>query len=208
MCYAGFNISLLAVPGIRRQFTERYHAPPSSVVHASDLIFTVLGVASLVLQLVQAYCLGYARDPLEQRVSTATRGFIFACGVYVVGTLWLTQLSVQLQMLDVVYSLSTVKLAATFPKMLSQVLYNYRRRSTRGWSLHNILLDVSGGVLSMIQLLVDAYIAGNLGLAFRNPVKLYVSLSPPVTNPVSGLGLLSILFDAVRGHSKALLTWL
>lgn len=40
-------------------------------------------------------------------------------------------------------------------KYLPQVLLNHRRRSTLGWSLTAILLDLSGGLLSLVQLWLD-----------------------------------------------------
>jgi hypothetical protein len=34
---------------------------------------------------------------------------------------------------------------------------NYRRKSTEGWSIGNILLDFTGGILSMLQMILNAY---------------------------------------------------
>lgn len=38
-----------------------------------------------------------------------------------------------------------------------QAWYNYRRKSTIGWSIGNILLDFTGGSLSLLQMFLDAY---------------------------------------------------
>lgn len=38
---------------------------------------------------------------------------------------------------------------------------NYRRKSTVGWSIGNILLDFTGGMLSMLQMILNGY---NYGL--------------------------------------------
>lgn len=38
---------------------------------------------------------------------------------------------------------------------------NYRRKSTIGWSIGNILLDFTGGTLSMLQMILNAYNYGN-----------------------------------------------
>ncbi|CAG8528597.1 40910_t:CDS:2 [Gigaspora margarita] len=59
---------------------------------------------------------------------------------------------------------------------------NFRRKSTVGWSIHNILLDFTGGVLSILQLLLDAYLTNNWSGISGDPVKF-------------GLGFLSIGFD-------------
>jgi hypothetical protein len=38
---------------------------------------------------------------------------------------------------------------------------NYRRKSTLGWSIGNVLLDFSGGLLSIVQMFMIAYNYGN-----------------------------------------------
>lgn len=44
-----------------------------------------------------------------------------------------------------------------FPRFLQmQVCLNYKRRSTDGWNIDNVMLDFTGGVLSLAQLLLDA----------------------------------------------------
>lgn len=34
---------------------------------------------------------------------------------------------------------------------------NYKRKSTVGWSIGNIFLDFTGGILSMLQMILNAY---------------------------------------------------
>lgn len=34
---------------------------------------------------------------------------------------------------------------------------NYRRQSTEGWSIGNVLLDFSGGILSILQMILESY---------------------------------------------------
>ena len=36
-----------------------------------------------------------------------------------------------------------------------QVILNWRLRSTAGWNMHNVALDFGGGMLSLVQLLMD-----------------------------------------------------
>lgn len=42
---------------------------------------------------------------------------------------------------------------------------NYRRKSTLGWSIGNVLLDFTGGMLSTLQMILNAYNYGKF-LAF------------------------------------------
>lgn len=55
-----------------------------------------------------------------------------------------------------IYSLGYVKLICTVIKYCPQVYVNYKRKSTEGWSINQILLDFTGGVLSLAQLLIDS----------------------------------------------------
>jgi cystinosin len=77
-----------------------------------------------------------------------------------------------------------VKLIVTATKYVPQAVLNYRRKSTVGWSIANILLDLTGGTFSFIQQGLDSAIAGNFAPFVGNPVKL-------------GLSFLSIGFDLI-----------
>jgi len=73
--------------------------------------------------------------------------------------------------LDAVYALSYVKLLVTLVKYTPQVLTNRRNRSTRGWSIGQILLDLIGGVLSVLQQGLDSLLLGDWSGITGNPVK-------------------------------------
>lgn len=47
------------------------------------------------------------------------------------------------------------KLSISFLKYLPQLYWNYQRKSTKGWSIANIILDLTGGVLSFTQLALE-----------------------------------------------------
>jgi len=47
---------------------------------------------------------------------------------------------------------------------------NFRRKSTVGWSIGNILLDFTGGILSILQMFLIAYNTGMLVENFRTIV--------------------------------------
>ncbi len=68
---------------------------------------------------------------------------------------------------------------------MPQVVVNYRRQSTIGWSIEQIILDVVGGIFSIAQLLIDCSLQNDWSGVKGNSVKL-------------GLGNISLLFDSVR----------
>ena len=84
--------------------------------------------------------------------------------------------------LSQVYALGYAKLVITVVKYVPQAWANYKRKSTEGWSILQILLDITGGVLSITQLLIDSSLQGDWSGITGNPVKL-------------GLGNVSICFD-------------
>ena len=59
--------------------------------------------------------------------------------------------------LNFVYVMSYVKLSTTVLKYIPQVYLNYMLKSTVGWHIQNVLLDFTGGVLSIGQLVMDAF---------------------------------------------------
>ena len=76
------------------------------------------------------------------------------------------------------------KLVITVVKYIPQAWTNYQRKSTDGWSIAQILLDLTGGILSIAQLVIDSSLQQDWSGITGNPVKL-------------GLGNVSILFDCI-----------
>lgn len=91
-----------------------------------------------------------------QRVSTTAR---IIHGIFASFTLisLILSLAKTIQWLDFLYHCSYVKLSITLIKYVPQAFYNYRRKSTVGWSIGNIFLDFTGGILSMLQMILNAY---------------------------------------------------
>lgn len=104
---------------------------------------------------------------------------IFTAAVVVFFVLVITE---TFHWLDFLYACSYIKLTITLIKYIPQALMNYRRKSTTGWSIGNILLDFTGGMLSMLQMILNAYNYDDWNSLFGDPTKF-------------GLGLFSVLFD-------------
>ena len=66
------------------------------------------------------------------------------------------------------------KVLVSTVKYAPQVVSNYRRRSTVGWSIGQILLDFTGGVLSVTQLILDSALQGDWRGFTANPVKFWL----------------------------------
>jgi cystinosin len=74
-----------------------------------------------------------------------------------------------------IYTLSYVKLVITVVKYVPQAWVNYKRKSTVGWSIAQILLDLTGGVLSLVQLILDSSFKSDWSGVTGNPVKFLLS---------------------------------
>jgi hypothetical protein len=65
-----------------------------------------------------------------------------------------------------------------------QVVMNVTRKSTVGWSIQNVLLDFTGGTMSVLQLVLQCAVTNDFTQIAGNPVKF-------------GLGFVSLSFDVV-----------
>ncbi|UNI19069.1 hypothetical protein JDV02_005286 [Purpureocillium takamizusanense] len=86
--------------------------------------------------------------------------------------------------LDVVYAVGYVKLLVTLVKYGPQILANWRNRSTEGWSIWQVLLDLAGGVLSIAQQAIDSWLQRDWSGVTGNPVKF-------------ALGNASLVYDSI-----------
>lgn len=173
----------------------------------------------------------------DQRVSIVARSILVVFAVIGVLSVVLTLAKVIIW-LDFLYICSYIKLSITLIKYVPQVsvrerklarlhsfrgvfwhsffidiqaYMNYRRKSTLGWSIGNVLLDFTGGTLSMLQMILNAYNHGNISVwhrmdAFRqwNLTKLTTNFHYTILDdwesifgdPTKfGLGLFSVMFD-------------
>jgi hypothetical protein len=82
-----------------------------------------------------------------------------------------------LKYLDFLYFCSYVKLFITLIKYVPQAYLNFRRKSTFGWSIGNILLDFTGGFLSIGQMFVISYNESKFFINWQLPTNLNHDIS-------------------------------
>ncbi|KAI7849924.1 PQ loop repeat-domain-containing protein [Circinella umbellata] len=176
-CYSIFNVAFFASKEIQEEYKQRNNGS-ENLVRINDVVFALHAVIISSFTLSQTFY--YKRSP-NQRSSLPARGLIWLSilGAFLVV---LAVKSGRAHWIDLMYYLSYIKLGVTIVKYLPQVWINFKRKSTVGWSIYNILLDFTGGVLSVAQLLLDAYLSGDWSGVSGDPVKF-------------GLGFVSIFFD-------------
>ncbi|XP_022916293.1 cystinosin-like [Onthophagus taurus] len=176
VCYAAFNLGLYYIPEIRAQYAERY---PFSIVSVlpNDIFFTIHALILTIYTCLQ--CFWY--DKGDQTISWFGYAFHVVTGIITVVTMILCFVNYILW-LDFLYIMSYIKLTVTICKYGPQAIMNYQRKSTDGWSIGMVLLDVAGGIFCTLQMFLNAYNYEKWEWILENPTKLW-------------LGVLSLLFD-------------
>ncbi|KAH8292530.1 hypothetical protein KR054_011434, partial [Drosophila jambulina] len=174
--YSLFNCGLYFIEALQDEYEAR-HPHGLNPVMLNDVFFSLHAMFATSITIIQ--CCIYERG--QQRVSFVAYGILGIFAVVVVVSAGLAGGSV-IHWLDFLYYCSYVKLTITIIKYVPQALMNYRRKSTVGWSIGNILLDFTGGTLSMLQMILNGHNYDDWASIFGDPTKF-------------GLGLFSVLFD-------------
>jgi len=191
--YSLFNVGLYWITPIQNEYFSR-HPTGVNPVQLNDVIFSLHAVFACVVTIFQ--CFVYERG--NQSVSRICKFIFVGIFLFLIISL-IVSLAGALKYLDFLYFCSYVKLFITLIKYVPQAYLNFRRKSTFGWSIGNILLDFTGGFLSIGQMFVISYNENDWGSVFGDPTKF-------------GLGLFSVLFDILfilqhyvfyRGNSPA-----
>eukprot|EP00795_Rhopilema_esculentum_P004859 gene4860-21188_t len=146
-------------------------------VESNDVFFTIHAVFCTLITIFQ--CIIYEKG--DQKVSKIAKILVTGGWLFAIVSLVLTLLKT-ITWLTYLYYFSYIKLAVTLIKYMPQAYMNFKRKSTVGWSIGNVLLDFTGGSLSMIQLFLLAHNNDEWSSLFGDLTKF-------------GLGLFSILFD-------------
>ncbi|KAK0252506.1 hypothetical protein LTS09_012407 [Friedmanniomyces endolithicus] len=197
--FTSYTISTAAFlysPTVKAQYAARHPASPEPTVRFNDLAFGVHATILCVITYSQFWprLWGWkARSDVTWRGNRVTHGLLSGglLGIIVITTMVIaggddgrSSNGNGWAWIDVVYSLTYIKLLLTLFKYLPQAVSNYRRQSTVGWSHRQVLLDTLGGILSLLQLVIDSALQADWSGLFGNPVKL-------------GLAGVSLAFDAI-----------
>ena len=177
--YLVYNALLLYYEPVRRAYRHT-HGGRDNVVQFNDFVFslhaTLLSLITLAQYLRYKKSSQHISRTVQLSLAAALTAFVFLAGA--------KRLKL-VSWLDMVYAASTLKLAVTLTKYLPQIKLNHDRKTTHGFVIENILLDLVGGLLSLAQLAIDArWIQSSWNGVTGDWGKL-------------GLGLLSIAFDGV-----------
>jgi len=177
ICYSVYNISFYFSSYVQELYFNQYGT--SNAVQPNDVFFAlhaVIVTAYILFQIV-IYEKGDQKISLMCKVLTALTWItILILGI-------ITAFKRDL-LFFYLYFFATVKLSISFIKYCPQVYLNWKRKSTVGWNIYNVLLDIFGGLLSIVQLVMDCWLDNNWA---------------PITGdfPKLLLGSISIFFDII-----------
>jgi cystinosin len=178
--YTAYNCALFFNPVIRAQYRAEYGSEPK--VEANDVFFAIHAVVLTVVTVVQ--CFVYERGAQRLSVTASVLIVCAALAALVYAGLLGANVVHKTSWLHFLIFVSYIKLGVTLIKYIPQAYMNFVRRTTDGFNMQNVLLDFTGGFLSVAQLLMDCAVTKDWSGIAGDPVKF-------------GLGLTSMVFDVL-----------
>ncbi|CAH1774016.1 unnamed protein product, partial [Owenia fusiformis] len=176
LAYGFFNVGMFWIPLVKGQYHSE-HPRGVNPVQLNDVVFTLHAVFVTIITILQ--CLIYERA--GQKMSKISIVLVSGSWLFAFIALFVTIFH-KITWLQYLYYFSYIKLGVTLIKYIPQAYMNFRRKSTEGWSIGNVLLDFTGGSLSLLQMFLISYNNNDWSSIFGDPTKF-------------GLGFFSILFD-------------
>jgi cystinosin len=185
--YTAYTCAFYWNAQVRKAYELRYHS--SNDVQINDVFFAIHAVFLTLLSLVQCWLYKGSQQHVSKICMILTTLFLAVIAFHGLLTFHFNsrpELSPDslFSVLSFLYLLSWVKLAITLIKYIPQVVLNWQRRSTVGWSISNILLDFTGGSLSVGQSILDASVKSDWSKITGSPIKFC-------------LGSYSMIFDII-----------
>jgi len=177
IAYSLFNCLLYWEPTMKQEYINKF-GPPLPV-NPNDIFFGLHAFCLTIIIIIQ--CIIHKRG--NQNVSIIVMGIISCVIISSLVQFVLCFLTVE-KWLDYLYYFSYVKVGVTLLKYIPQAYQNFVRKSTLGWSIGNILLDTTGGVLSFMQIFLDGLNTGNWQIFEGGGAKF-------------ALSIITLLFDAL-----------
>ena len=176
ICYTIYTTNFYWNENVIRDYRDRISGGENSeiTVQGNDVAFAIHAVlmASITLSQIGIYDTFAVRPP-SRRVYFVLLGTSSFCILYLLST-WI--LRGQIDVLGFLYLLGTIKIGVTIGKYVPQALLNRSRKSTVGWNVWNVILDLTGGVLSLLQLIGDCAVMSDWSGITGNPAKIMLSL--------------------------------
>uniref|UniRef100_A0A0K0DXN9 Cystinosin homolog n=1 Tax=Strongyloides stercoralis TaxID=6248 RepID=A0A0K0DXN9_STRER len=178
VCYTIYNVFMFWHPVIEEQYQQKYERSLNPVL-LNDVIFSIHTLFISTIIIIQCFFF----ESGKQKISYTC--YVFSSILIITGiTSVYLPLNNIINWLEYLNILSYIKMATTLSKYIPQILFNYKRKSVRGWSIGVVICDFVGGLMANIQMILQAINTNDWTGFLGNPVKF-------------GLGFSSMLFDIV-----------
>ena len=176
--YSIFNISLYSVHVVQEQYFKEFGGSVIPV-QLNDVFFGFHNTFITAVCIFQCYL--YDRG--TQKLSLLCNILVPIMWLFASASL-IPALMHKISWLMYLNFFSYIKLVVTIIKYIPQVYMNYARKSTVGWSIAFVYLDLLGGGFSLLQMFMIAHNNDEWSSIFGDFTKL-------------GLGMLTLIFDGV-----------
>ncbi|XP_071910032.1 cystinosin homolog isoform X2 [Coffea arabica] len=175
--YLIYNASVFFSSAVQRQYHQKFGFDQMIPVAANDVAFSIHAVLLTAITLFQIAI--YERG--HQKISrTATAIVIVA---WLAAAVCVFVAVPHHKWLWLVSCFNTVQVVMTVIKYIPQAVMNFKRKSTIGWSIGNILLDLLGGVTNYAQMAVQSIdqkswvnFYGNIGKTLLSLVSIFFDI--------------------------------
>ncbi|KAF9604150.1 hypothetical protein IFM89_002825 [Coptis chinensis] len=169
--YLIYNVSLFFSPVVQKQYRHKYGDKEMIPVAANDVAFSTHAVLLTAFTLFQVIIYERGNQKVSKICTAITVGVWLSAIVCVFVAIpkhsWLWIITV----------FSTIQVIMTVIKYIPQVVMNFRRKSTQGWSIGNILLDLLGGMTNYGQMAMQSIDQGSWVNFYGNIGKTLLSLA-------------------------------
>lgn len=186
VCYTTSICMIYFNTFVREEYAIKYtplnepgHSKHYPLLKINDVAYTMHGLACVMAVYYQVHFTNYKKTRAQQHLSRYTQALLWAvilvCSL-MAGSLIFLREKAPLKLLDLAETLGFIKVCMSTSKYIPQLIYNQRRRSTKGWAMNSMALDIVGGLSSMSQLFLDGYLNGDIGAVWGNTSKLALAM--------------------------------
>ncbi|KAM3139870.1 hypothetical protein pb186bvf_008112 [Paramecium bursaria] len=126
-------------------------------VNIEDLAFAYHGLLLTSIEIIQMIIYPIGKNKLSKIIITILIIMWSYTIVYTLATLVFNLFTPEIY-LNAYKIMGYNKILITLIKYVPQILWNFARKTTKGWSIYATILDIIGGVLSFGQTILDLYI--------------------------------------------------
>lgn len=193
--YLIYNACMYFSPVIQNQYHEKYGFSELIPVAPSDVAFSMHAVLMTWILAYQA--LIYERG--SQRLSKTAMAI--SGGAWIVAAVCVAVAWPQQRWLWLVCNFNLIQVVLSLIKYMPQVWLNYKRKSTTGWSIGNIIFDLSGGITNFLQMTVQSIDQGSLENFSGNIGKVLLSTIVIIFDLLFGVQHFCLYYDNTKGSS-------